>query len=97
MRVVPASFFLPMHGKYPEDLRLAALPSSRFFHLDLKHVDLSQIVTAAVDAVQHAAQAKQIALELSIVRSSAILVKGDMDRLQQIVWNLLSNAGEVYA
>ncbi len=61
-------------------------------HLDLEHVDLSQIVTAAVDTVQHAAQAKQIDLELSIVPSSSILVKGDTDRLQQIVWNLLSNA-----
>jgi signal transduction histidine kinase len=72
-------------------LDLSRIKSGKI-HLDLKHVDLSQIVTAAVDTVQHAAQAKRIVLDLSITPSSEILVNGDADRLQQIVWNLLSNA-----
>jgi PAS domain S-box-containing protein len=72
-------------------LDLSRIKSGKI-HLDLKHVELSQIVAAAVDTVQHAAQAKRIALELSRVPSPAILVNGDADRLQQIMWNLLSNA-----
>jgi CheY-like chemotaxis protein/two-component sensor histidine kinase len=59
--------------------------------LDLKHVDLSQVVRAAADTVRPGADAKKINLDLSL-SNSTITIKADKDRLQQIVWNLLSNA-----
>ena len=57
------------------------------FHL----VDLVGVITAAIDVVQPAADAKAIQLE-SVLDPSAGSVWGDEERLQQIVWNLLSNA-----
>ncbi len=59
--------------------------------LNVRPVDLQSIIEAALDTIQPAAEAKQIQVE---ARLSSVegLVKGDPDRLQQIVWNLLSNA-----
>jgi signal transduction histidine kinase/ActR/RegA family two-component response regulator len=54
-------------------------------------VDLAEIVTAAVETVRPAAAAKELDLKLTI-ESSIGRVKGDRDRLQQVLWNLLSNA-----
>jgi len=60
-------------------------------HLDMQPVDLLQIVQDAVKAITPAATAKKITLDLSS-KGSAGLIWGDAGRLQQIVWNLLSNA-----
>jgi signal transduction histidine kinase len=54
-------------------------------------VDLSEILTAAVDTVRPAAVAKTIELNLDVSRPVSD-VMGDKDRLQQVMWNLLSNA-----
>jgi two-component system CheB/CheR fusion protein len=54
-------------------------------------VDLSTIAEAAVETVRAAAQAKDIALELWRDPRAAIVL-GDPDRLQQVLWNLFSNA-----
>jgi two-component system CheB/CheR fusion protein len=54
-------------------------------------VDLATIAEAAVDSVRTAAQAKDIALELWRDPRAAIVL-GDPDRLQQVLWNLFSNA-----
>jgi signal transduction histidine kinase len=53
-------------------------------------LDLIPIVRDAVEAVRPAAGAKDIALNVDIRRQS-VQVAGDGDRLQQIIWNLLSN------
>lgn len=58
--------------------------------LDVRSVDLSSIIEAAIDAVKPAAEAKNIRLQKIIDQN--VKVSGDSDRLQQIVWNLLSNA-----
>jgi signal transduction histidine kinase len=59
--------------------------------LDFKPVDLRRIIDSALESVRPAADAKGIALDLSIspLASPAL---GDSDRLQQVIWNLLSNA-----
>ncbi len=58
--------------------------------LDVAHLDVATIVAAAVDTMRLAATDKGILLE---DRSAAgIIVSGDAVRLQQVVWNLLSNA-----
>ncbi|HEX8351894.1 MAG TPA: ATP-binding protein [Pyrinomonadaceae bacterium] len=59
--------------------------------LSIAPVDLAAVVNAAVDAVQLAADAKGIRLEVTL-DPSALHVSGDAGRLQQVVWNLLSNA-----
>jgi signal transduction histidine kinase len=59
--------------------------------LDFKPVDLRRIIDSALESVRPAADAKGIALDLSI-SPLASPVLGDSDRLQQVTWNLLSNA-----
>ncbi len=52
-------------------------------------IDLRLVVQAAIDGVQFSAEAKNIQL-LSQLTSATVL--GDVDRLQQVLWNILSNA-----
>ncbi|HEY4591889.1 MAG TPA: ATP-binding protein, partial [Thermoanaerobaculia bacterium] len=59
--------------------------------LDFRPVDLRRIIDAALDSVRPAADAKGIQLEVSIA-PLASPVLGDADRLQQVIWNLLSNS-----
>lgn len=59
--------------------------------LNLRPVNLVPVIEAAMDAVRPAAEDKSIQLEL-VLDPSVDLVSGDPDRLQQIVWNLLTNA-----
>lgn len=58
--------------------------------LNIENVNLLYVVETAVDVVRLAAQAKSIELRLEL--KDAGKVRGDANRLQQIVWNLLSNA-----
>jgi signal transduction histidine kinase/CheY-like chemotaxis protein len=59
--------------------------------LDVRPVELIDVIGAAVEIVRPAADAKGVTLE-TVLDSSSGLVSGDADRLQQVVWNLLSNA-----
>ena len=61
--------------------------------LHLARVDLVSVVSAALDAMRPAFDAKQIKLETNYQEGLKIIA-GDPDRLQQIVWNLLSNASK---
>ena len=59
--------------------------------LNVRTVDLEQIVKDAIATMQPAADAKGVSIRMEI-GSDVIPVSGDPDRLQQVVWNLLSNA-----
>lgn len=59
-------------------------------HLELQLLDLTTVMMTAVDSVRHAAEVKNIELQMQLAHVEPIL--GDQNRLQQIVWNLLSNA-----
>lgn len=59
--------------------------------IELRPVNLSSVIEAAIDAVRPAAEAKEIHFETEI-DSQACVVPGDANRLQQIFWNLFSNA-----
>jgi PAS domain S-box-containing protein len=59
--------------------------------LEIRQVELAQVIEAAIDAVRPAAAAKKIEL-LTAIDAQANLLSADPDRLQQVMWNLLSNA-----
>jgi PAS domain S-box-containing protein len=59
--------------------------------LDVQPVDLPPVVHNAVETVRPAADAKGIQL-VTVVDPRAAPVSGDPERLQQILWNVLSNA-----
>ena len=59
--------------------------------LDLHPVGLTAVIEAALDAVRPTAESSGIRLNATL-DPAAGLVRGDPDRLQQVVWNLLSNA-----
>jgi PAS domain S-box-containing protein len=59
--------------------------------LEVRPVELAPIIEAVVDSVRPAADARNIHLQIAFdPRTSPI--SGDPDRLQQIIWNLLTNA-----
>ncbi|MEO7109018.1 MAG: ATP-binding protein [Polyangiaceae bacterium] len=60
-------------------------------HLEVRSLDLTEVVRAGLDAVRPAAAAKSISLHV-VLDPAAAHVKGDPDRLQQVVWNLMNNA-----
>ena len=57
-----------------------------------EQVNLNAVVEGAVETIRLAAAAKNITVNVRINRSTRIVVTGDADRLQQVVWNLMSNA-----
>jgi PAS domain S-box-containing protein len=59
--------------------------------LDVRPVDLGTIVGTVLDGVRPAAAAKRIRVR-SKLSAAARVTRGDPHRLQQIVWNLVSNA-----
>ena len=59
--------------------------------LNVQPVDLSDIVRNAVDAVTPAADAKGVRIE-TVLDPRGASISGDPERLQQILWNLLTNA-----
>jgi signal transduction histidine kinase/ActR/RegA family two-component response regulator len=77
-------------AKLIEDILDVSRIISGKLRLELKPLDLSAVLRAAIEVVRPAADAKGVEM-LALAESDAI-VSGDPDRLQQIVWNLLSNA-----
>jgi PAS domain S-box-containing protein len=59
--------------------------------LEVRPVELSFVIEAAIESVLPAAEAKQIRLQ-RVLDSGTSFVSGDPNRLQQVVWNLLTNA-----
>lgn len=59
--------------------------------LNVGPVDVAAVINAAIDSVQLAADTRDIKLEVTLDPSARRTV-GDASRLQQVVWNLVSNA-----
>ncbi len=74
-----------------EDLLDISRIVSGKFHVDRRPVDVAEVVQAAVDSLRPAAETKRLVLELSLDPGVG-LVLGDPLRLQQVTWNLLTNA-----
>jgi hypothetical protein len=83
------------NGRAQLDLVNDILDVSRFvtgkFRMEMAPLDLRTVADAAFETGQTAAHAKGILLEHQAV-SSGVPVNGDAARLQQVVWNLVSNA-----
>jgi signal transduction histidine kinase len=59
--------------------------------LDMQPVDLAGVIDAAVDALRPGGDARRIAIVISAERGLA-LVSADQSRVQQIIFNLVSNS-----
>ncbi|HEY9667093.1 MAG TPA: ATP-binding protein, partial [Coleofasciculaceae cyanobacterium] len=80
-----------MQAQLIEDLLDMNRIISGKIRLDVQRVDLVSVIEAALETVRLAAEAKEIRLQ-KVLDSLAGVVSGDPARLQQIVWNLVSNA-----
>jgi signal transduction histidine kinase len=56
-----------------------------------KVTDLNEVVTSAIETVRASAGVRRVELEVEL-NASPLVVMGEPVRLQQIVWNLISNA-----
>ncbi|MEP0800455.1 ATP-binding protein [Funiculus sociatus] len=59
--------------------------------LNAMSVDLNMVISAALETVRLAAEAKLLQIQTTFSPSQGMVI-GDSGRLQQVIWNLLSNA-----
>ena len=76
-----------------DDLLDTARIMSGKLRLQMQPVDLLTVTLAALDVLSPVIEAKKIALKRTLDPGTD-RVLGDPDRLQQIIWNLLSNAAK---
>jgi CheY-like chemotaxis protein len=60
-------------------------------HLEVQALQLHEVINDSIEAVRQSASAKRIRIQ-TILDSSIGLVRGDPNRMQQVLWNLLTNA-----
>ena len=75
-----------------EDLLDVARITTGKMGLDVRAVDPAAVIKAAADSLRPAADAKNVQIQ-TILDSRAGPIAGDHERLQQVVWNLLSRQG----
>ena len=59
--------------------------------LDVQAIELAEVINAAIDAVKLSIEAKKLRLRVTLDAKAGRL-RGDAGRLQQVIWNLLTNA-----
>jgi PAS domain S-box-containing protein len=72
-----------------EDLLDISRIISGKLRLEVRPVDLHKVVESALDVVRPAADARGVRLE--VAPDADAVIAGDPDRLQQVIWNLLTN------
>jgi PAS domain S-box-containing protein len=71
-------------------LDISRIVSGRL-RIEFKPVDMAVVIAAAIETARPAAEAKQIRIQ-TVLSSGSGPILGDAERLQQVIWNLLSNA-----
>jgi signal transduction histidine kinase len=74
-----------------EDLLDVSRITTGKLRLEVHSIDLAKVVEAAVDTLRPAAEAKEQRVDCRFDHETTA-VRGDAGRLQQVVWNLVSNA-----
>jgi signal transduction histidine kinase/ActR/RegA family two-component response regulator len=74
-----------------EDLLDVSRIISGRLRLNVREIELGSIIKAVIDSLRLAADSKGIRLQTELAIQSRP-VSGDPDRLQQVIWNLLSNS-----
>ncbi|MGE5814783.1 MAG: ATP-binding protein, partial [Acidobacteriota bacterium] len=74
-----------------EDLLDVSRIVSGKMRLEVRPVDVRQVITDAIGTVRPAAEAKGISVSAHL-ETAALALNADRDRLQQVLWNLLNNA-----
>jgi signal transduction histidine kinase/CheY-like chemotaxis protein len=80
-----------VQGKIIEDLLDMSRIISGKVQLDVQALDLGEVINAALDAVRLSIEAKKLRLHVTLDAKAGRL-RGDPGRLQQVFWNLLTNA-----
>ncbi len=74
-----------------EDLLDSSRIISGNLRLEMQPLDLTMVIERALDTMRPAAEAKSISFE-TVYLAETDVITGDPERLQQVVWNLVSNA-----
>lgn len=74
-----------------EDLLDTSRAAGGHLTIDRRLVDLVSVCRTVVDLLRPIAAAKSVTLTLE-VSDAPLMLRGDTDRLQQIIWNVVSNA-----
>ena len=72
-------------------LDMSAIISGKV-RLQMQPVEIANALRTAVDTSRPTADAKQVTLELDADHMEGASISGDPNRLQQVLWNLLTNA-----
>jgi PAS domain S-box-containing protein len=80
-----------MQKQIVEDLLDVSRIVTGKLRINTQPVDLLLVIHAAIDAIRPAAEAKEIELRTHF-EAPGVIVKADVERLQQVFWNLLANA-----
>jgi signal transduction histidine kinase/CheY-like chemotaxis protein len=80
-----------MQAQLIEDLLDMARVIRGTVRLEMHPIDLADVIESAADAVKPAADARKITIRID-ARAGLATVSGDSARLQQVIWNLLSNS-----
>src|SRR5262245_39074257 len=83
-----------MQSQLVEDLMDTAAAVSGKLKLEVRPMNVADVIEKAEEVVRPAAEAKGVSIDRRVERNIR-QITGDPDRLQQVVWNLLSNAVKI--
>jgi PAS domain S-box-containing protein len=80
-----------MQKQIVEDLLDVSRIITGKLRINTQPIDLLLVIHAAIDAIRPAAEAKEIEIRTHFA-APGVTVRADVERLQQVFWNLLANA-----
>jgi signal transduction histidine kinase/ActR/RegA family two-component response regulator len=80
-----------VQARLVEDLLEVSRITTGKLRLEVKPLDLAAVATTAVESIRPTAEARGVTIDRQFT-SMFLPTAGDPDRLQQVIWNLISNA-----